>query len=39
MINVHQQGTVPILPSYDLSVYQNDETQVVYVPMKNLHLE
>ena len=36
MINVHQQGTVPILPTYSLSVYNNDNIQVVYVPIDNL---
>lgn len=36
MINVHQQGTVPILPTYDLSVYKNDDTEVVYIPIYNL---
>ena len=36
MINVHQQGTVAILPTYSLSVYNNDDTQIVYVPIYNL---
>ncbi len=36
MINVHRQAEMPILPTYDLSVYGNDDTQIAYVPIYNL---
>ena len=36
MINVHRKATMPILSTYNLSVYCNDDTQVVYVPIYNL---
>ena len=36
MINVHREATMPILSTYNLSVYCNDDTQTVYVPIYNL---
>ena len=36
MINVHRQATRPILSIYNLSVYCNDDTQNIYVPIYNL---
>ncbi len=36
MINVHRQGTMPVLPTYPLKIYRNDESQTVYVPVYNL---
>ena len=36
MINVHREASRPILPTYNLSVYRNDDTEVVYVPIYNL---
>ncbi len=36
MINVHREASRPILPTYDLSVYRNDDTEAVYVPIHNL---
>ncbi len=36
MINVHRKATMPILPSYNLTVYNNTNSGAIYIPTNDL---
>lgn len=36
MIDVHREASIPVLPTYELKSYRNDDTQTLYIPIHNL---